>query len=154
MLLVTVINRPLWLLVFLVTNVKRPLRIMTSFVTIVFKDRYEMTPSNRLVKSPLPLWLISNGRCGGVVGLGLAGLIGNARCFTAITYVLICNGLQAPVTNTVLPIWDFHVVEHPRHEILSGRRDKSHGYLASSTSLAPWQLEAVCSRIGWDVPQW
>ena len=110
---ITVIKQPLRLSVFLVTNFKQPLRIMTSFVTVLFKDRYGLKPSNRLVKRPLPLWLISNGRCGGVVGLGHARTIGNARCSALVTDVLLCNGLLAPVTNAVLPILGFHVVNRP-----------------------------------------
>ena len=92
----------------LVIEVKRLLRIMTLFVTVVFKDRYGLTPSNGLIERMLPLWLISNGRCGGVIVLKHARIIGNARCFVPVTDVLLCNGLQAPVTNAVLSIWDFH----------------------------------------------
>ena len=103
-LFITVINQPLRLLVLLVTDVKQPSRIMTLFVTVQFKDRYGLKPSNGLAKSPLPLLLISNGRCGGMVGLGPARIIGNARCFETVTNVLLCNGLQATVTNAVLPI--------------------------------------------------
>ena len=104
MLFVTVINRPLRLFVFSITDVKRPLRIMTLLVTVVFKKSYGLKPSNGLTKCPLPLLLISNGRCGGVVGLGHAKTIGNARCSTPVTDVLLCNGLLAPVTNAVLSI--------------------------------------------------
>ena len=75
---------------FLVTDVKQPLCIMTSFITVLFKDRYGLKPSN--------------GRCGGVVGLGHARIIGNPRCSAPVTDVLLCNGLLAPVTNAVLPI--------------------------------------------------
>ena len=99
-----VIKQSLQLLVLLVTDVKQPSRIMTLFVTVQFKDRYGLKPSNGLAKSPLPLLLISNGRCGGVVGLEHARIIGNARCSAPVTDVLLCNGLVAPVTNAVLPI--------------------------------------------------
>ena len=102
MLFVTVINRPLRLFVFSVTDVKRLLRIMTLLVTVVFKKSYGLKPSNGLTKRPLPLLLISNGRCGGVVGLGPARIIGNARCFGTVTNNLLCNGLQALVTNAYL----------------------------------------------------
>ena len=124
MLFVTVINRPLQLLVFLVMDVKQPLRIMTLFMMVLFKDRYGLKPSNSLVKCPLSLWLISNGRCGGVVGLGPARIIGSTRCFMTITNVLLCNGLQAPVTNVVLPIWDFHVVSVSARLALERVRDQ------------------------------
>ena len=96
-----------------VIEVKRPLRIMTLFVTVAFKNHYGMTPSNGLIKRLLPLWLISNGHCGGVAGLGHARIIGNARCSAPVTDVLLCNGLLAPVTNAVLPILGFHVVNRP-----------------------------------------
>ena len=85
--------------------------MMTLFVTVIFKNHYGLPPSNGLIKRPLLLWLNSNGRCGGVVGLGSARIIGNARCFAPVTDVLLCNGLLAPVTNVVLPIWGFHVVQ-------------------------------------------
>ena len=77
---------------------------MTLLVTVVFKKSYGLKPSNGLTKCSLPLLLISNGRCGGVVGLGHAKTIGNARCSAPVTDVLLCNGLVAPVTNAVLPI--------------------------------------------------
>ena len=101
---VTVINRPLRLFVFSVTNVKRPLRIMALLVTIVFKNRYRLDASNGRTKRPLPLLLISNRRCGGVAGLGLARIIGNARCSAPVTDVLLCNELLTPVTKAVLLI--------------------------------------------------
>ena len=78
--------------------------MMTLLVIVVFKNRYGLQPSNGLTKRLLPLLPISNGRCGGVVGLGPARIIGNARCFETVTNVLLCNGLQATVTNAVLPI--------------------------------------------------
>ena len=77
---------------------------MTLLVTVVFKKSYGLKPSNGLTKRPLPLLLISNGRYGGVVGLGHAMIIGSARCSAPVTDVLLCNGLLAPVTNVVLPI--------------------------------------------------
>ena len=99
-----VINRPLWLFEFSVTDLKRLLQMMTLLVTVVFKNRYGLQPSNGLTKRPLPLLLISNGHCGGVVGLGHARIIGNARCSAPVTDVLLCNGLLALVTNAVLHI--------------------------------------------------
>ena len=69
---------------------------MTLLVTVVFKNRYGLKPSN--------------GRCGGVVELGHARIIGNPRYSAPVTDVLLCNGLVAPITNAVLPIWGFHVV--------------------------------------------
>jgi len=63
---------------------------MTFVVTVVFKNRYGLKPSNV--------------RCGGVVGLGHARIIGNPRCSAPVTDVLLCNGLLAPVTNAVLSI--------------------------------------------------
>ena len=78
--------------------------MMTLLVTVVFKNHYGLQPSNGLTKCPLPLLLISNGRCGGVVGLGHARIIGNTRCSALVTDALICNRLLAPVTNAVLPI--------------------------------------------------
>ena len=77
---------------------------MTLLVTVVFKNCYGLKPSNSRTKCPLPLLLISNGRYGGVVGLGHARIIGNARCSAPVTDVLLCNGLLAPVTNAVLSI--------------------------------------------------
>ena len=59
---------------------------------------------NSCLKRPLPKYLIGNGLCGGEVGLGPARIIGNARCLAPITYLDLCNELQAPVTNAVLPI--------------------------------------------------
>ena len=99
-----VINRPLWLFEFSGTNLKRLLQMMTLLVTVVFKNHYELQPSNGLTKCPLPLLLISNGRCGGVVRLGPARIIGNVRCLWSVTVLLLCNGLLEPVTNAVLPI--------------------------------------------------
>ena len=78
--------------------------MMTLLVTVVFKNHYGLQPSNGLTKCPLPLLLISNGCCGGVAGLGLARIIGNARCSAPVTDVLLCNELLTPVTNVVLPI--------------------------------------------------
>ena len=78
--------------------------MMTLLVTVVFKNRYGLDPSNGRTKRPLPLLLISNGRCGGVAGLGHARIIGNARCSAPVTDVLLCNGLLALVTNAVLHI--------------------------------------------------
>ena len=77
---------------------------MTLVVTVVFKNRYGLKLSNRRTKRPLPMLLISNGRCGGVAGLGHARIIGNARCSAPVTDVLLCNGLLALVTNAVLHI--------------------------------------------------
>ena len=85
-------------------DVKRLLRIMTLLVTVVFKNRYGLDSSNGRTKCPLPMLLISNGRCGGVAGLGHARIIGNTRCSAPVTDVLLCNGLLAPITNVVLPI--------------------------------------------------
>ena len=84
--------------------------MMTLLVTVVFKNHYGLQPSNGLTKCPLPLLLISNGRCGGVVRLEHAKIIGNARCSAPITDVLLCNGLLEPVTNAVLPIFGFYIV--------------------------------------------
>ena len=59
-----------------------------------------MKPNNGLTKCPLPLLLISNGRYGGVVGLGHARIIGNARCSAPVTEKIICNGPETTrVTN-------------------------------------------------------
>ena len=77
---------------------------MTLVVTVVFKNRYRLNPSNGRTKRPLPMLLISNGRCGGVAGLRHARIIGNARCSAPVTDVLLCNGLLSPVTNAALPI--------------------------------------------------
>jgi len=46
---------------------------------------------------PLQLLVSSN-------GLGPARINGNARCFVPIASVLLCNGLQAIVTNALLSI--------------------------------------------------
>ena len=78
--------------------------MMTLLVTVVFKNRYGLQPSNGLTKRLLSLLPIGNGRYGGVVGLGHAKTIGNARCSAPVTDVLLCNGLLAPVTNAMLPI--------------------------------------------------
>ena len=77
---------------------------MTLLVTVVFKNRYGLKLCNGRTRHPLPMLLISNGRCGGVAGLGHAKIIGNARCSAPVTDVLLCNGLVAPITNAVLPI--------------------------------------------------
>ena len=40
-------------------------------------------------------YLISNGLCGGEVGLNPTRLIGTGRCFKPVTNVVLCNGLHA-----------------------------------------------------------
>ena len=58
-----------------------------------------------------------------MVGLGPARIIGSTRCFMTVTNVL-CNGLQAPITNVVLPILDFHVVNVSARLALDRVRDQ------------------------------
>jgi len=77
---------------------------MSQFVTVACRYRYGLESSNSLYLRPLLLLIISNGRCGGVVGLGPARIIGNAHCLWSVTVLLRCNGLLEPVTNAVLPI--------------------------------------------------
>ena len=101
---VTGLNQPLRILVFLVTVFNKPLLIMSPFVMVECRYRYGPESSNGLYLRPLLLLIISNGRCGGVVRLGPARIIGNARCLWSVTVLLLCNGLLEPVTNAVLPI--------------------------------------------------
>ena len=77
---------------------------MSSFVTVACRYRYSPESSNGLYLRPLLLLIISNRRCGGVVGLGPARIIGNVRCLWSVTVLLLCNGLLEPITNAVLPI--------------------------------------------------
>ena len=77
---------------------------MSPFVTVACRYRYGPESSNGLYLRLLLLLIISNGRCGGVVGLGSVRIIGNKCCLRSVTVLLLCNGLLAPVTNAVLPI--------------------------------------------------
>ena len=81
--------------------------MMILLVTVIFKNHYGLKPNNGLTKCPLPLLLISNGRYGGVVGLGHARIIGNARCSAPVTDVLLCNELLAPVTNVLFEVFTY-----------------------------------------------
>ena len=113
-------------------------------VTVVFKNYYGLKPSNGRTKRPLPLLLISNRRCGGVAGLGHARIIGNARC--SAPDVLLCNGLLAPVTNVVLPIWGFHVVQITWcmiHWCLSSVPS----YIVKPAQLYTWQITLSLKQI-------
>ena len=77
---------------------------MSPFITVACRYRYGPESRNGLYLRPLLLLIISNGRCGGVVGLGPARIIGNARCLWSVTVLVLYNELLEPVTNAVLPI--------------------------------------------------